>query len=57
MVTAINGKKMASTQQFIETVDTYGPGQTITLAIKRGSGTQTIKLTLGTRPNSTPNGG
>jgi putative serine protease PepD len=57
VVTAINGKKMASTQQFIETVDTYGPGQTITLAIKRGSGTQTIKLTLGTRPNSTPNGG
>jgi putative serine protease PepD len=57
VVTAINGKKMSSTQQFIETVDTYAPGQSITLAVKRSSGTQNIKLTLGTRPNSTPSGG
>jgi putative serine protease PepD len=50
VVTAIDGKKMDSTQQFIETVDTYGPGKTITLTIKRGGNTQDIKLTLGTRP-------
>jgi putative serine protease PepD len=50
VVTAINGKQIASTQQFIETVDGYSPGQTITLTIKRGGSTQTLKLTLGTRP-------
>jgi S1-C subfamily serine protease len=56
VVTAINGKAMSSTQQFIETVDTYGPGQTITLSVKRGGSTQSIKLTLGTRPNTQPSG-
>jgi putative serine protease PepD len=57
LVTAIDGKKMNSTQQFIETVDTYGPGKTITLSIKRGGSTQDIKLTLGTRPASQTSGG
>jgi putative serine protease PepD len=56
LVTAIDGKKMTSTQQFIETVDTYSPGQTITLTVKRGGSTQDVKLTLGTRPNN-PSGG
>ena len=57
LVTAINGKAITSTQQFIETVDTYGPGQTITVTVKRGGNTQTLKLTLGTRPNTQPNNG
>jgi S1-C subfamily serine protease len=57
VVTAIDGKRMTSTQQFIETVDAYGPGQTITLTVKHGGSTQNVKLTLGTRPNSTPSGG
>jgi putative serine protease PepD len=56
LVTAINGKSIGSTQQFIETVDTYSPGQTITLTIKRDGNTKSIKLTLGTRPQ-TPTGG
>jgi S1-C subfamily serine protease len=56
VVTAINGKAMNSTQQFIETVDTYSPGQTITLSVKRGGNTETVKLTLGTRPNTQPSG-
>jgi putative serine protease PepD len=54
LVTAIDGKTISSTQQFIETVDTYSPGQTVTLKVKRGGGTQQIKLTLGTRPQSQP---
>ncbi|HTX30619.1 MAG TPA: trypsin-like peptidase domain-containing protein [Solirubrobacteraceae bacterium] len=57
VVTAIDGKKMTSTQQFIETVDNYSPGQVVTLTVKRGSGSQSIKLTLGTRPNAAPSGG
>jgi putative serine protease PepD len=51
VVTAIDGKPISSTQQFIETVDGYAPGQTVTLSVKRGGSTQSIKLTLGTRPN------
>ena len=56
-VTAIDGKPISSTQQFIETVDTYSPGQTITLVVKRGGGTSTLKLTLGTRPPQQANNG
>ncbi len=57
VVTAINGQAINSTEQFIATVDRYGPGQTITLTIKRSGQTKQIKLTLGTRPQSAPNGG
>jgi putative serine protease PepD len=56
LVTAIDGKAITTTQQFIETVDTYAPGQTITLSIKRGGNPTTIKLTLGTRPQTQPSG-
>ncbi len=57
LVTAINGTAIDSTAQFITTVDSYPPGKTITLTVKRGGQTQTIKLTLGTRPNTTANNG
>jgi S1-C subfamily serine protease len=57
LVTAINGHAVTSTQNFIETVDTYAPGQTITLTVKRGGSTQNLKLTLGTRPAQQPQGG
>ena len=57
LITAINGKAITSTQQFIETVDTFTPGQTITLTVKRGSSTLHPKLTLGTRPNQAPSSG
>ena len=57
LVTAIDGKPISSTQQFIETVDTYSPGQTITVTLKRSGSTMTVKLTLGTRPQSQPSGG
>jgi putative serine protease PepD len=52
LITAVNGKSISSTQDFIETVDNYAPGQAITLTVKRGGQQQTIKLTLGTRPQS-----
>jgi putative serine protease PepD len=57
LVVAINGKAIKSTQQFIETVDTYNPGQTITLTVKHGGSTNSVKLTLGTRPATQPNSG
>jgi S1-C subfamily serine protease len=52
VITAVNGKAISSTQGFIETVDNYTPGQTITLSVKRGGQQQTVKLKLGTRPQS-----
>jgi S1-C subfamily serine protease len=55
VVTAINGKSIGSTEQFIETVDNYPPGQKITLTINRNGQTKTVPLTLGTRPQTSPN--
>jgi putative serine protease PepD len=55
LITAIDGHTIASTQQFIETVDGYAPGQTITVTVKRGGSTLHLKLTLGTRPQTAPN--
>jgi S1-C subfamily serine protease len=57
LITAIGGKTVSTTDQFIATVDKYGPGQTVTMTIKRNGQTQNIKVKLGTRPASTPNGG
>jgi putative serine protease PepD len=54
LITAIDGKTISSTQQFIETIDTYMPGQTVTLTVRRHGTTKTIKLTLGTRPQTQP---
>jgi putative serine protease PepD len=52
VITAVNGKSVATTQGFIETVDNYAPGQTITLTVKRNGQQQSIQLKLGTRPQS-----
>jgi putative serine protease PepD len=57
VVTAINGRSISSTEQFIETVDAYAPGQTIKVTVNRGGQTKTLSLKLGTRPNSAPSGG
>jgi putative serine protease PepD len=57
LITAINGKAINSTEQFIATVDTYAPGNTVTLTIKRGGQTSNIKVKLGTRPSATLNNG
>jgi putative serine protease PepD len=55
VITAVNGKAISSTEQFIATVDNYSPGDTVTLTIKRGGQSHDLKLTLGTRPAATPN--
>jgi putative serine protease PepD len=57
VVTSINGKPVSSTEQFIETVDTYAPGQKLKMTVNRNGETKTFQLTLGTRPNSAPSGG
>jgi S1-C subfamily serine protease len=57
VITAVNGKQINSTQGFIETVDNYAPGQTITLTVKRGGNSQSVHLQLGNRPANSPNTG
>ncbi len=57
VITAINGGKITSTQQFINTIDNFKPGQTVTLSVRRGGRSSTLKLTLGVRPASSPTTG
>ena len=57
VVTAINGKAVGSTEQFIAMIDSYNPGQRVTLTIKRSGQTKQIVVTLGLRPQTAPNGG
>ena len=57
LITAINGKSISSTDDFITTVDGYSPGDTITITVNRGGQTKTFKLTLGSRPTTSTNGG
>jgi putative serine protease PepD len=52
LLTAIDGKPVSSTDQFIATIDGYAPGQTVTLTVHRGGQTKEIKVKLGTRPGS-----
>jgi S1-C subfamily serine protease len=57
LITAINGKPVSSTDQFIATIDNYSPGQTVTLTIQRNGQTKHVQVKLGVRPNQTPNSG
>jgi putative serine protease PepD len=57
VITAINGKPVSSTEQFIATIDGYSPGDTVTLTVKHNGQTQNFKLKLGTRPASATTGG
>lgn len=56
LVTAINSKSIASTEQFIVTVGGYAPGDTITLTIKRAGQTSQVRVKLGDRPPSSAGG-
>jgi putative serine protease PepD len=53
-ITAINGKTVSSTDQFIAMIDTYSPGDTVTLTVKRGGQTRQIPVKLAVRPASAP---
>jgi putative serine protease PepD len=57
VITAVNGTAVNSTDQFIQTVDNYSPGNKVTLTVKRGGQQQQVQVTLGTRPATAQNGG
>jgi putative serine protease PepD len=54
LITAVNGHPVNNTNQFVATIANYAPGNTVTLTVKRGGQTKTIKLTLGSQPSSAP---
>jgi putative serine protease PepD len=51
VVTAIDGKTVASSDALVSAVDSHKPGDQITLTVKRGGNASQITVKLGTRPN------
>jgi putative serine protease PepD len=54
VITAVNGTHVTSVNQFVATIATYAPGDTVTLTVNRGGTTKSIKLTLGAQPANAP---
>jgi putative serine protease PepD len=54
VVTAVNGQSVANTNQFVATIANYAPGDVVTLTLKRGGQTKSLKLTLGSQPSNAP---
>jgi putative serine protease PepD len=53
LITAVNGKHVSSVDQFVGTIATHVPGDTVTLTVKRDGQTKQFKVTLGAQPKST----
>jgi len=51
VVTAIDGKAIAGADALVNAVDGHKPGDQVTLTVRRGGDTSSIKVKLGTRPN------
>jgi putative serine protease PepD len=59
-VIAIDGHKVASTDDFIAMISNYQPGQTVTFRVRqpgKHGAIRNIQLTLGNRPATAPTGG
>jgi len=52
IVTQIDGQDLKTDSAFAEAVDNHKPGDVVTLTVVRDGKTQSIKVTLGTRPES-----
>jgi S1-C subfamily serine protease len=55
LITAVNGQRIGSVNQFVATIASYAPGDTVTLTINRGGQTKTVRLTLGSQPANPAN--
>ncbi|MFT4036156.1 MAG: trypsin-like peptidase domain-containing protein [Patulibacter sp.] len=53
VVTAINGKKIASADELVSAIGALSAGQTAELTVQRSGETKKVKVTLGERPNTT----
>jgi putative serine protease PepD len=57
VITSVDGHAITSSNDFIETIDNYKPGQTVTMKVTGPGGTRTLKVTLGQRPAEAPTQG
>ena len=51
IITRIDGQPMDDSTMVITTIRSYMPGDTISITVRRGSGTASVKVTLGSRPS------
>jgi putative serine protease PepD len=56
VITAVNGSKVTSVNQFVATIANYAPGDTVTLSVQRAGQPTSIKLTLGAQPANAASG-
>ncbi|MBV8942323.1 MAG: trypsin-like peptidase domain-containing protein [Solirubrobacterales bacterium] len=52
LITAVNGKRVTSVDQFVGTVAGYAPGDIVTFTIKRSGQTLHVNVKLGAQPKS-----
>jgi S1-C subfamily serine protease len=52
VITKLNGRDVTQSYDLAEAVSQLDPGQTVTLEVWRGDSRREVKVTLGTRPNS-----
>ena len=57
VITAVNGTKVTSADNFVVILGRYAPGQTVTFTVRRGAKVSNIKITLGNRPATAPTSG
>jgi S1-C subfamily serine protease len=56
-VTSVNGQKISSSNDFIEVLGNYSPGQTVKMTVTGPGGNRIVKVTLANRPAATAGGG
>ena len=52
LITAVNGKRVDSVDQFVATISTYSPGDTVTMTVQRSGQTKRIPVKLGAQPKN-----
>jgi putative serine protease PepD len=57
IITAVDGRPITGSGGLVAAVASHSPGQQVALTVRRGSGTQTLNVTLGTQPKSTGSAG
>ncbi len=57
LITAVDGKTVTSTDQFIAAINNDTPGETVKLTVDRQGQTKQIQVKLGNRPSQAPNAG
>jgi putative serine protease PepD len=52
VVTAVDGEDVSSADELRRAIDSHKPGDKVEVTVRRGDGTETVTVTLGTRPSA-----